>query len=256
VDNIYVSPLLRQFEYKIIPITEGVYGANHKAVIFQIPRQALGIDQLPQQRYRGRRLKMQDPKVQHRYLKDYKDQCSRQQIFTRATVLWDHIILGQPLTLSQQEEYKEIDRLRTQAMIRAEKQCRKLKMGGAEWSPQLAMCRAWIAMWTAMVKACTGKKISSHLIRRLMVKADYTAVPGITLQMAQINLKAETRNYYQFKQQASIQRDTFLESLAQSQAKEKMWTKQSTLRHYDYENINGKHFAISKQSQKVHNMVV
>ena len=72
-----------------------------------------------------------------------------------------------------------------------------------------------------MVKARTGKKISSRLIRRLMVKADYTAAPGITLQMAQIKLKAETRNYYQFKQQASKQRDTFLESLAQSQAKEK-----------------------------------
>jgi len=164
---------------------------------------------------------MQDLKVQHQYLKDYKDQCSQRQIFTRATVLWDHIIPGQPLTLSQQEEYEEIDRLRTQAMTRAEKQCRKLKMGEVEWSPQLAMCRARIAMWTAMVKACTGKKISSCLICRLMVKADYTAVSGITLQMAQSNLKVETRNYYQFKQQASTHQDTFLESLAQSQAMEK-----------------------------------
>jgi len=104
----------------------------------------------------------------------------------------------------QQEEYEEIDRLKTQAMKRAEKQCRKLKMGGVEWSLKLAMCRARIAMWTAMVNACTGKKISSCLIHRLMDKADYTVVSGITLQMAQINLKVETHNYYQFKQQASI----------------------------------------------------
>jgi len=164
---------------------------------------------------------MQDPKIQHRYLKDYKDQCSQQQIFTRDTALRDKIILGQSLTLLQQEEYEEIDRLKTQAMKRAEKQFHKLKMGGVEWSPKLAMCRARIAMWTAMVKACTGKKISSCLICRLMVKADYTAVSGITLQMAQSNLKAETRNYYQFKQQASTHQDTFLESLAQSQAMEK-----------------------------------
>jgi len=87
-----------------------VCGANHKALIFQIPRQTLGIDQLPQQKYRGWRLKMQDPKVQHQYLKDYKDQCSQQQIFTRAKALWDHIIPGNPLTLSQQEEYEEIAR--------------------------------------------------------------------------------------------------------------------------------------------------
>ena len=102
---------------------------------------------------------MQDPKIQQWYLKDYKDQCSQQQIFTRDTALRDKIIPGQSLTLLQQEEYKEIDRLRTQAMVRAEKQCQKLKMGGVEWSPQLAMCRARIVMWTAMVKARSGKRL-------------------------------------------------------------------------------------------------
>jgi len=54
---------------------------------------------------------------------------------------------------------------------------------------QLALCRAQIAMWMAMVKARTGKTISSCLICRLMVKADYTAVSGLTLKMAQTNLK-------------------------------------------------------------------
>jgi len=48
VDNIYVSPLLWQLEFEVLPITEGVCGADHKALIFQIPWQALGIGQLPQ----------------------------------------------------------------------------------------------------------------------------------------------------------------------------------------------------------------
>jgi len=55
---------------------------------------------------------MQDPKVQDHYLKEYKGQCSQQKLFTRAKALWDQITLGNPLTLLQQEEYEEIDRLK------------------------------------------------------------------------------------------------------------------------------------------------
>jgi len=65
VDNIYISPLLRQFEFEVLPITDGVCGADYKALIFQIPRQALGIGQLPQQKYKGWQLKIQDPMIQN-----------------------------------------------------------------------------------------------------------------------------------------------------------------------------------------------
>ena len=130
-------------------------------------------------------------------------------------------MLGQSLNPQQQLEYEEVDTRKTQAMQKAERKCQKLKMGAVEWSPQLALSRALIAMWTAMVKARTGKSISSRLIRRLMDKAGYTATTGITLTMAQNNLKAETKKYYQIKRQASTHRESFLESLAQAQATEK-----------------------------------
>jgi len=150
VDNIYVSPLLRQFEFEVIPTTEGVCGADHKALIFQIPRQALGIGQLPQQKYKGRQLKIQDPRIQDRYLKEYKHQCFQQKIFKQTKELWDQITPGKPLTISQQEEYEEIDRLKTLTMQRAEKQCRKLKMGALtgphnlHWAEHALHCgRQW-----------------------------------------------------------------------------------------------------------------
>jgi len=146
---------------------------------------------------------MQDPTVQHRYINEYKVQCYQHKIFTRAKALWEQITPGQPLTPQQQMEYEEIDTRKTQAMQQAERKCQKLKMGAVEWSPQLALSRALIAMWMAMVKARTGKHISSRLIRRLMDKAGYTATTGITLIMAQNNLKAETKKYYQLKHQAS-----------------------------------------------------
>jgi len=111
---------------------------------------------------------MQDPMVQHQYINEYKGQCYQHKIFIRAKALWEQITPGQPLNPQQQMEYEEIDKMKTQAMHQAKRQCRKLKMGAMEWSPQLALCQASIAMWTAMVKARTGKPISSRLIRRLM----------------------------------------------------------------------------------------
>jgi len=65
VDNIYVLPLPRQFEFEVLLVTDRICGADHKALIFQIPRQALGIDQLPQQKYKGQQLKMEDPMIQN-----------------------------------------------------------------------------------------------------------------------------------------------------------------------------------------------
>jgi len=63
--------------------------------------------------------------------------------------------------------------------------------------------------------------ISLCLICQLMAKADYTAIPGITLTMAQTSLKAEISNYYQIICQASTHQDNFLESFATAQAIEK-----------------------------------
>jgi len=102
--------------------------------------------------------------VQHRYINEYKGQCYQHKIFIRAKALWEQITLGQSLNPQQQLEYEEIDKLKTQAMHWAKRKCQKLKMGAVEWSPQLALSRALIAMWMAMVKARTGKPISSSLI--------------------------------------------------------------------------------------------
>jgi len=34
VDNIYILPLLQQFQFEVLPITKGVCGADHKALLF------------------------------------------------------------------------------------------------------------------------------------------------------------------------------------------------------------------------------
>ena len=54
----------------------------------------------------------------------------------QAQTLKDSVQL--PLTPSQQEQFEELDRRIVQGMKLAEKKCRKLKMGGVQWTPQVS----------------------------------------------------------------------------------------------------------------------
>ena len=43
-----------------------------------------------------------------------------------------------PLTLPQQKQFENLDSLMVEGMKLAEKKCRKLKMGGVQWTPQVS----------------------------------------------------------------------------------------------------------------------
>jgi len=128
---------------------------------------------------------------------------------------------GVSLTVEQIQEFKEIDHLRTQGMQLAEKHCRKLKMGEVAWSPVLADCHSKIDFWPALVKVCSGKKVSSRLIHRLMRKAHLEGVTNISLSAAKLNLKQELQRYHLLKKQLVQLHKSFLESLACVQAEER-----------------------------------
>jgi len=51
VDNIYVSSTLQHLEYTMVPIDEGVSGADHKALLLQIPKTEMGIGPMPIQKH-------------------------------------------------------------------------------------------------------------------------------------------------------------------------------------------------------------
>ncbi len=229
VDNIYVSPTLRHLEYTMVPINKGVSGADHKALLLQVPKTEMGIGPMPIQKYQGRHLKLQDPHTREKYLKTYKHQCVVAQVFKQSRCLRQQLQPTTPLTEEQQREFEEIDQIRVKAMQQAERTSRKLWMGNVEWSPAIAASRNKIALWTAMIKARQGRKVSSRLIQRLMVKAGQEGLTGITLTMAQQWLKDEMKMYLQLKKQASQLRDTHIESLAAAQAEDSNGNKAKTL---------------------------
>ena len=67
------------------------------------------------------------------YNKNLQQYIRIHKLATRAQALKENAC--QPLTDRQQKEYEEIDKLMTEGMKQSELQCRKLKMGGVQWTP-------------------------------------------------------------------------------------------------------------------------
>ena len=76
----------------------------------------------------ARKLKTNDPRIVHKYLKVLRKQLDKDDVLQRALALTQSIHEN-ILTPNQIAEYEALDILRTKAMKTAENQCRKLKMG-------------------------------------------------------------------------------------------------------------------------------
>ena len=84
----------------------------------------------------------------------------------------------QPLTDQQQKEYEEIDKLTVEGMKQSEAKCRKLKMGGVQWTPQVSTNFETINVIRMLIKKKSGGKVRTALIRRTLEK---TNLDGSTL---------------------------------------------------------------------------
>jgi hypothetical protein len=72
-----------------------------------------------------------------------------------------------PLAPSLQAEMEELDALRRQGVILADKQCQKLSMGAVPWSPQVQeRARERVEIWGLIIKRKAGYHISSSLLQQ------------------------------------------------------------------------------------------
>ena len=77
---------------------------------------------------------------------------------------------GQQLTESQQRNFNGLHRQMYTARRHAEKNCRKLRMGGVPYSPTSQALRNQIALWDMLLQVSKGLKVSPKRIRRLVKK--------------------------------------------------------------------------------------
>ena len=95
----------------------------------------------------------------------------------------------------QIHEYEELDRLREESMLYAEKHCRKLKMGGVRWSPALQQARNKITYYTLSYRRLRGRKLSSKILQRYSKR---TGLNTSRLDETELKLKIDEA-YKQYK---------------------------------------------------------
>ena len=128
----------------------------------------LGDNLPPIQTARARKLKLQDPRIIKKYNKCLKHFFQRHQLELRSRTLQRHATF--PLSSQDAIAYEKLDRIRIDGMKYAEKRCRRLKMGGVPWSPELTYIRVGIEVWMLVIRWNRGCKVSTRTIIRKRVK--------------------------------------------------------------------------------------
>ena len=110
-----------------------------------------------------------------------------------------NLSISGPLTLHQSQQYEKLDKLRFQSILKAEKTCRKLKVGGIEFSPKLQHQRDRINLLRNVKSKKEGNKVSIGLISRLEKKVGTAHTLSYPMHTIQSELSDAFTKYKRLK---------------------------------------------------------
>ena len=196
----------------------GIYKADHRCLWIDIPYTAALGSSIPAfVRPIARRLRCHDPRIVQRYNNFVYEAYQSKPEFLDVV---QHFDTPGVVTDSTARKYDAMDYWRTTTLLKAEKYCRKLNMGGVPYSPQVTVAMKSIILWKHILSRVKGRKFSVRYIQRLERETGTTvpAISVLTEEYAQLQLKSSYSQYFSIKQDASRRRVTFLEDLAAAHA--------------------------------------
>jgi len=117
-----------------------------------------------------------------------------------------------PLSLSDIREYEKLDGLRLQGMFKAERDCKKIKLGRLRWSPKLQEARDKVKYYRLSISRFKVRKVGARVLVRIQQRCNFN-IP-ITLMEAHGLLSQALSEYATIKLQHSQLRATYLGDLA------------------------------------------
>jgi exonuclease III len=134
----------------------------------------------------ARRLQLSIPSCVDRYLQSYTTQIQildlpKRQFYLESTTKPNH-----PLSPSQKQEAEAIDYLKTGCMNRAEKHCRKLRMGEVGFSEATMLPLRRIIWWNIAIRRRQGGRVQPSLWQRRKREAGMRDLRTSTLSLAEM----------------------------------------------------------------------
>ena len=192
----------------------GYSKSDHRPIWVDFTKESFLGCKLPKlEGFSARRLKTTDPRVVQKYNKTLEAELKKHGVYHRTHRLLMNF--SSPLTKQQIKELEKLDRTRIAAMRKAERRCRKLKMGKVKWSPELQEVRDKIHYLRLCISRKTGRKVGARLLIRLSKKVQFNTACW-SMKELKDRLDAEYKNYKALKKKAGELRQAHMESLAEA----------------------------------------
>ena len=216
IDTIFCTAGIEVQSAGYLPFGDGV--GDHRPIFVDVSiASTLGVNLPPPKSATARRLKLLDPRVVKKYNKCLKQFFKKHSLLDQVTLLQDR--MTRPLSPQDALEFERLDSVRIQGMKYAERRCRKLKMGGVPWTPELSVIRVSIEVWTLVMKRLKGCLVSARTILRKKVKASMQQVDtNVTFDFAAQKVDCLFKEYKEYLNTGSVKRQDFQDEIAQARA--------------------------------------
>ena len=226
IDEIFVSQTL-----DVIQAGYGEFGStagDHRPIWIDISKTtAIGTKQLVPAQRAPKRLRCKDPRLVKKYNYILHQELDAKGVFHRAHRLLQSF--HTPLTIPEEKEFEKLDKLREKAMKKAEKQCRKLKMGAYQWTPELQRMRdkvKYLRLSLSRMRGChIGARVLVNLAKKVKMNVEYWTPAQIKKELYNV-----TKTFEKAKKHHVQKRQTYLDDLATALAKQNKTTKASMVK--------------------------
>ncbi len=190
-----------------------------------------GTKDTPMWKPMARRLKCNDPRLIDRFNKLRNIHATRHNL--AAMISEANIAINEGIGIINMgitEMMENIDSLRTQGILWADRYCRKLKMGNIPWSPAIQQCMDRIKYYTTCrLKFEFGRNINSRTLSQLFHKTTLLH-KALNVDDTKTGLKLAFNQYNLLKSRAPQLWVSFLKELAEAKAEKGNGTKETILR--------------------------
>ena len=229
----------------------GDFPGDHVAIWFDIAyTDAFGHNLPKVHTPMARRLRLQDSKATKRYMDEYRRRINKLNLPARQFAL-EQSIQNDALTPEQATEADLIDKLNTIAMLKAERKCRKLKMGAVQFSEATEHPRRAIAFWKYAIKRKESSirrqagqpalKTSSRRWRRLKKLAKiFYPTKDLSLDEMKQNLRQAYADYKEAKVNDADSRLEFIKTFSEKDRDRILRTEEQRRQGRVSKMINGK----------------
>jgi hypothetical protein len=162
-----------------------------------------------------KRLTLQDPRVVGKYNSLLLTFLRKESFLERAQALEKNF--ATQAVANSISEYNALDKVRTQGILYATRKCRRLKMGGVQFSPTVVNAWKKIQAWTLLRHKLRGKQVNSRYLSRVLKQAGINGDLSTPIEVEE-SLTAAWSHYKLLKKQAQYLRATWVEEVAAAKA--------------------------------------